>query len=108
MTVLINCINSIKIEHKISIKHKIRLAECPPSKQHWIYKVKINLKNKWILPLLLASFSAFGSATKSLQLGIYGSNITYTEPDVMQEEGELFGLMGRFIYRDHSWCRYLY
>ena len=70
--------------------------------------MKINLKNQWILPLLLAtSFSAFGSTSKSLQLGVYGSNITYTEPDVMQEEGELFGLMGRFINRDQYLSRTL-
>jgi len=71
--------------------------------------VKINFKHQCIFPLLLGltSFSVFSRAYPSLQLGIYGSNITYTEPDVMQEEGELFGLMGRFIYTDQYVSRTL-
>ena len=61
--------------------------------------MKIKFKRIFILLLLLSSFNVVGaSAKKTLQLGLYSSNMTYTEPDLMEEEGYLLGLVGRFVY----------
>ena len=41
----------------------------------------------------ISSFSAIGKT--NISLGIYTSDITYTEPNVMQEEGVLKGVIGK-------------
>lgn len=70
--------------------------------------MNIKFKHIFILPLLLSSFNVLGApARKTLQLGVYHSNITYTEPDVMEEEGYLLGLMSRFVYYEGNLFRTL-
>ncbi|WP_233402751.1 autotransporter domain-containing protein [Marinomonas transparens] len=50
-----------------------------------------------LLPFLFIGFSVFAATPENnVQLGIYTSIITYTEPSVMEEEGSLFGFIGRF------------
>lgn len=49
-----------------------------------------------IFCLLIGSFPVLASPSDYMvQLGVYMSDITYTEPDVMYEEGNLFGFTGR-------------
>lgn len=57
--------------------------------------------------MLSCSNSFAGLADKTMQLGIYTSNITYTEPSVMQEKGSLFGFIGRFISHENNAFRAL-
>ncbi|AEF53959.1 hypothetical protein Mar181_0909 [Marinomonas posidonica IVIA-Po-181] len=47
----------------------------------------------WSVGVFAASSSA------SVELGVYASSITYTEPSVMEENGSLSGLNGRIIFQ---------
>jgi len=49
--------------------------------------------------MFLSCFSSFPAVAKTdITLGIYASDITYTEPDVMQEKGALKGIVGGVIF----------
>lgn len=56
-----------------------------------------------IFPLLFGGFSSFSVlAENDIELGLYTSAITYTEPSVMEEKGSLFGFTGRFLSHENG------
>lgn len=51
----------------------------------------------------LSNISVCFASEREIQLGIYQSDIAYTEPDVMEENGTLSGFIGRYIvYEEES------
>jgi hypothetical protein len=56
---------------------------------------------------LLGSFHVSAATESTIQLGVYQSEITYTEPSVMEEDGSLKGIFGRYSYHEDEVFRAL-